>query len=89
MYWDKQLHDLIKYGFPLDFDRKNILQSTHDNHASAIQHVDQIDRYLNEELKYGLYLMPLHVISVLSNILSVSLHLGSLWGMYRIITCTI
>ena len=24
-YWDKQLPDLIRYGFPLDFDRKNIL----------------------------------------------------------------
>ena len=52
-YGDKQLPDLIKYGFPLDFDRKSVLQPTYDNHTLAIQHCDQIDRYLSEELKYG------------------------------------
>ena len=52
-HWDKQLPDLIRYGFPLDFDRQNIFQSTYDNHASATQHVDQIDHYWHEELKYG------------------------------------
>ena len=45
-YWDKQLPDLIKYGFPLDFDRKSELQPTYDNHASAIKYIDQIDHYL-------------------------------------------
>ena len=52
-YWDKQLLDLIKYGFLLDFDRKSVLQPNYDNHASAIQHCDQIDHCLSEELKYG------------------------------------
>ena len=31
-YWDKQLPDLINYGFPLDFDRNSILQPTYENH---------------------------------------------------------
>ena len=52
-YWDQQLPDLINYGFPLDFDRKFKLQATYNNHASALQHMHHIDRYLSEELKYG------------------------------------
>ena len=52
-YWDKQLPDLITYGFPLDFDRNSILQSTYQNHTSAIQHKDQIEKYITEELNYG------------------------------------
>ena len=52
-YWDRQLPDLIKYGFPLDFDRGKPLQPTYDNHASAIQHIDCVEQYINEELQYG------------------------------------
>ena len=35
-FWDKQLPDLIEFGFPLDFDRKNVLESTETNHASVL-----------------------------------------------------
>ena len=52
-YWDKQLPDLINYGFPLDFDRNSILQPTYENHTSANQYRDQIDEYLAEELSHG------------------------------------
>ena len=52
-YWDKQLPDLINYGFPLDFDRNSILQPTYQNHTSATQHKDQIEKYITEELNYG------------------------------------
>ena len=34
-YFDQQLPDLIKFGFPLDFDRSRDLQSTFVNHASG------------------------------------------------------
>ena len=34
-YWDKQLVDLLEFGFPLDFDRSFELQSTEENHASG------------------------------------------------------
>ena len=34
-FWDKQLVDLLEYGFPLDFDRAAPLVSTEDNHDSA------------------------------------------------------
>ena len=52
-YWDRQLPDLIKYGFPLDFDRSKPLQPTYDNHASATQYIDCVEQYINEELQYG------------------------------------
>ena len=34
-YWDKQLVDLLEFGFPLDFDRKCELHSTEENHTSG------------------------------------------------------
>ena len=37
-YWDKQICDLIQFGFPLDFDRNSKLTSTLVNHASALEH---------------------------------------------------
>ena len=48
-YWDKQLLFLLKYGFPLDFNYANPLQSTLVNHASANQHIDDVQHYVNTE----------------------------------------
>ena len=36
-YWDHQLIHLIKYGFPLDFNRTCALQCDKNNHDSAVQ----------------------------------------------------
>ena len=52
-YWDKQLIDLLRFGFPLDFDRRVILKSTDINHTSALKHSDHVSRYFSEEIKYG------------------------------------
>ena len=52
-YWDKQLPLLIRFGFPLDFDRKNVLLSKEDNHSSAQLFPKDIEAYLDEEIKYG------------------------------------
>ena len=52
-YWDQQLVDLIRFGFPLDFDRNSTLLSSCQNHASATEHVHHVDAYIAEELKYG------------------------------------
>ena len=52
-YWDKQLVDLITYGFPLDFDRKVVLQSVRENYRSALDFPQEIDRYIETETKYG------------------------------------
>ena len=49
-YFDKQLVDLIEFGFPLDFDRTRQLESTFVNHASArnfFEHVDKYSSFLN------------------------------------------
>ena len=51
-YWDQQLPDLIAFGFPLDFDRSNVLTSSFENHTSATDHVAHIDRYIQEELQH-------------------------------------
>ena len=52
-YWDKQLVDLIQYGFPLDFDREVILQSTFFNHASPVKYSDHVSAHIQTEMQYG------------------------------------
>ena len=51
-YWDQQLLDLLEFGFPLDFDRNSALHSTELNHKSALDYINHIDQYLQEELSY-------------------------------------
>ena len=53
-YWDKQLPLLIRFGFPLDYDRKGILASHHENHSSA----KDIQAYLEEEITHSAVLGP-------------------------------
>ena len=40
-YWDDQLVDLLKFGFPLDFDGYSSLISIEGNHKSAIEYEEQ------------------------------------------------
>ena len=48
-YWDKQLLNLIQYGFPLSFDDSVKLVSTETNHSSARQYPNDIKVYLQEK----------------------------------------
>ena len=57
-FWDKQLVDLLEYGFPLDFDRDAPLMSTEENHASAKIFASHVQTYISEELKHGAMLGP-------------------------------
>ena len=57
-YWDKQLVDLLEFGFPLDFDRNFEAHSTEENHASGQDHAYDIECYIQEELKHGAMLGP-------------------------------
>ena len=57
-YWDKQLPDLLEYGFPIDFDRDSPLVSTLVNHASATQNVEHVAKYLEEELQHEAIIGP-------------------------------
>ena len=52
-YWDRQLVDVIQYGFPLDFNREVNLASTYVNHASATQHSQHVSAYIQTEMQYG------------------------------------
>ena len=57
-YWDEQLIDLLKFGYPLDFDRNRNLTSTLQNHKSAIEFKDHVDAYIQKELEYEAILGP-------------------------------
>ena len=57
-YFDQQLPDLIEFGFPLDFDRKQALGFTEDNHPSAKQFPEDIEAYISEEVSYGAMMGP-------------------------------
>ena len=57
-YWDKQIVDLLQYGFPLDFDHSRSLDSTYDNHASALKFPDHVNNYIATEIEYGAILGP-------------------------------
>ena len=45
-YWDTQLMDLLRFGFPLAFNRVSPLQWEGQNHKSAIEHPKDIEAYL-------------------------------------------
>ena len=57
-YWDTQLIHLLEYGFPLDFNRNSHLSSDSNNHKSAVEFPEDVNAYLQEELKFGAILGP-------------------------------
>ena len=56
-YWDKQLPDLLQFGFPLDFNRTVQLNSTEQNHKSALENSSHVEKYI-AELQHGAILGP-------------------------------
>ena len=56
--WDVQLIELLRYGFPLDFNRNCPLSSDKRNHSSAVQFPTHVETYLAEEKKFGAILGP-------------------------------
>ena len=52
-YWDEQLPFLICYGFPLDFDRNSKLGTNSKNHLSALAFPQDVEAYLQGEIKFG------------------------------------
>ena len=57
-YWDKQLIELIKFCFPLDFNRACDLGQYTGHHSSAVDCPNDIEAYIEEELQYGALLGP-------------------------------
>ena len=59
-YWDKQLIELLQFGFPLDFNRQCTLTSNKKNHASAVDHPNDVLAYIEEEVNHKAILGPFH-----------------------------
>ena len=57
-YWDKQLVELIRFGFPLDLNREASLSCDMVNHTSAVQFPHDVDAYLAEECLHDAILGP-------------------------------
>ena len=57
-YWDWQLPLLIKFGFPLDFNRDSVVTSHDINQKSATEYPDHVSVYLEEELRHQAILGP-------------------------------
>ena len=60
-YWDQQLLQLNKFGFPLDFNRNCSLSHGQGNHKSATEFARDIETYIEEELQYDAILGPFQV----------------------------
>ena len=50
-FCERQLLELIKYGFPLDFNCSCDLGQYTGNHSSAVYCPEDIEAYIEEELK--------------------------------------
>ena len=59
-YWDKQLPLLVRFGFPLDYNRGRALKSQEENHSSAKDFPEDIKAYLHEEISHGAIMGPFH-----------------------------
>ena len=57
-YWDTQLIDLLRFGFPLDFNRNSSLKCDSRNHSLATDFPLDVEAYLKEEIEYGAILGP-------------------------------
>ena len=59
-YWDKQLPLLVRFGFPLDYNRGRALKSQEENHSLAKDFPEDIKAYLHEEISHGAIVGPFH-----------------------------
>ena len=57
-YWDRQLPLLIRFGFPLDYDREGNLYGQEDNPLSAVDYPEDIKAYLTKEIQHEAILGP-------------------------------
>jgi hypothetical protein len=52
-YWDEQLFELLKYGFPLDVGTGFMPSNNQYNHSSADNYPDHVGNYINKETVAG------------------------------------
>ena len=51
---------LVRFGFPLDYNRGGALKSQEENHTSAKSFPEDIKAYLEEEISHGALIGPFH-----------------------------
>ena len=81
-YDDRQVTQMLEYGWPINFDRSKPLCSTLKNHATATQHEQDIDFYIATELSHGALLgpfsgpptMPTHISPLMTRLKKDSIH---------------
>ena len=52
-YWDKQLLECLKFGFPLGFNRTCPLKHDKENHKLAVEFPEHVTKCIGEEQKFG------------------------------------
>ena len=57
-YWDQQLLECLKFGFPLGFNRMCPLKHDKENHKSAVLFPEDVNKYIEEERKFGAIIGP-------------------------------
>ena len=60
-YWDQQLLQLLRFGFPLDFNRNCSLRSDNKNHSSAVDFPQDVNAYLSEEKQHKAIIGPFKI----------------------------
>ena len=58
-YWDKQLLECLKFGFPLGFNRTCPLNHDKNNHKSAVLFPDHVKKHIEDEQKFWGYNRPI------------------------------
>jgi hypothetical protein len=58
-YWDAQIYDFLRFGFPLDVGAGFHPSAARYNHASAVNFPIDIKKYIDTELKYGALIGPI------------------------------
>ena len=57
-YSDGELIKYLEYGWPINFQRGAVLQSTMENHGSAAQYPCDVEHYICTELAHGALMGP-------------------------------
>ena len=57
-YWDTQVVQLIRYGFPLSFNNATKLGKFKTNHSTAVDFKEHVHNYLQEEVGFKAMLGP-------------------------------
>jgi hypothetical protein len=70
-YYDKQIEDLLEFGFPLDMQMQHFTPTNEvKNHPSAIAYIEHVYDYISEEIIQGAMLGPFSQIPDLSTHIS-------------------